>query len=138
MAAIYLDQIFEHWRDELEDNFGYFYLEKTFDLGDAPETRIDGAFVLIPGTGTRAERIRSITDEIIIEIALKATPGLEATQKVALTRLNIVWHFLKRENYGPAEAVEWTSSEVTLGGDFHILRLTFSVSYQGLIKSANE
>jgi hypothetical protein len=131
--------IVDHYEAEME-GLGYSLVPDTFDVTDASETAIDKAFVLLPGIARRSNlAITMVDEELAIQVAFKQPPkGIEAIKRISAARLQIVWHFLQKQNYGPSQAVEWAGSEVLDYDDrILILRLSFVITYPGLIKSAN-
>lgn len=131
--------VVDHYKAEME-GLGYSLVPDTFDVTDASEAAIDKAFVLLPGTAKRSSlAMTMIEEELAIEIAFKQPPkGIEAIKRISGERLAIVWHFLQKSNYGPATAVSWEGSEVLDFDDrILVLRLSFVITYPGLIKPAN-
>jgi len=131
--------IVDHFRAEME-GLGYKLVKDTFEVTDASEASIDGSFVLLPGTARRSPlAMTMVEEELAVEIAFKQPPaGVEAVKKVSAARLAVVWHFLQKQNYGPASSISWAGSEVVSFDErVLVLRLSFVITYPGLMKPAN-
>ena len=131
--------IVDHYKAQME-SLGYALVKDTFDVTDASEAAIDKAFVLLPGAARRSpQAMTMVEEELAIEIAFKQPPkGIEAVKRISAARLAIVWHFLQKQNYGPASDVSWAGSEVVDFDDrILVLRLSFVITYPGLRQPAN-
>jgi len=138
MAQVEWGDVLEHYRDEMA-SLGYTFLTTEFDVTKAPDSLIDRAFVIIPGKAVRGPSLIMVDEELQLEVAFRQPPrGLESAKAISAARLRIVWHFLQKENYGPASAVIWAGSEVVdLDGEIMILRIDFVISYEGLLVPKN-
>jgi len=133
-------QILDHFEAHLVA-LGYTAATETFDLEDLADAQIDKAFCLLPGSSERSElSLRHINAELQVRISFRQPPRGKAAAAAIQDLHNdrIVRHFLKPENSGPADRIQWQGSTV-IRWEAQILELraVFVVTYPGLMEAAN-